>query len=142
MVGATLSKYLSLRFLKTIGAVFGGIFALIYLIDFVELLRRSSDVPSASAGFIALLSLLRVPAVSEQILPFAVLFGAMAAFLNLTRKLELVVARAAGVSAIGVAWGYHSVAELTNAGAHRIVETFTDLPAAIDIALGTKSFAV
>jgi len=98
MVGATLSKYLSLRFLKTIGAVFGGIFALIYLIDFVELLRRSSDVPSASAGFIALLSLLRVPAVSEQILPFAVLFGAMAAFLNLTRKLELVVARAAGVS--------------------------------------------
>ncbi len=32
-------------------------------------------------------------------LPFAVLFGAMAALLNLSRKLELVVARAAGVSA-------------------------------------------
>jgi lipopolysaccharide export system permease protein len=31
-------------------------------------------------------------------LPFAVLFGAMIAFLNLSRKLELVVARAAGVS--------------------------------------------
>ena len=43
--------------------------------------------------------------------------------------------------AIGVAWGYHSVAELTNAGAHRIIESFTDLPAAIDIALGAKSCA-
>lgn len=51
------------------------------------------------------------------------------------------MARAAGVSAIGVAWGYHSVAELTNAGAHRIVESFVDLPDAIDIALGIKSCA-
>jgi lipopolysaccharide export system permease protein len=36
--------------------------------------------------------------VAEQALPFAVLFGSMIAFLNLSRKLELVVARAAGVS--------------------------------------------
>ena len=35
---------------------------------------------------------------AEQALPFAVLFGSMIAFLNLSRKLELVVARAAGVS--------------------------------------------
>lgn len=54
---------------------------------------------------------------------------------------DIDMARAAGVSAIGVAWGYHSVAELTNAGAHRIIESFTDLPAAIDIALGAKSCA-
>ena len=31
-------------------------------------------------------------------MPFAVLFGSMIAFLNLSRKMELVVARAAGVS--------------------------------------------
>ncbi len=80
-------------------AVFLTIFILIYLIDFVELLRRSSDSEGASAPLVAFISLLRVPAVSEQVLPFAVLFGAMTAFLNLTRKLELVVARAAGVSA-------------------------------------------
>ena len=36
---------------------------------------------------------------AEQIFPFAVLFGSMAALLQLSRKLELVVARAAGVSA-------------------------------------------
>ena len=46
----------------------------------------------------AALSFLRTPTVAEQALPFAVLFGSMIAFLNLSRKLELVVARAAGVS--------------------------------------------
>jgi len=54
---------------------------------------------------------------------------------------DIDMAHAAGVSAIGVAWGYHSVAELTTAGAHRIIESFTDLPAAIDFALGAKSCA-
>ena len=98
MVGSTLGRYLSLRFLSTVAAVFGTMFTLIYLIDVVELLRRASDARNASAGILAFLSLLRVPAVAEQMLPFAVLFGAMFAFLNLTRRLELVVARAAGVS--------------------------------------------
>ena len=51
------------------------------------------------------------------------------------------MARAAGVPAIGVAWGYHSVAELTNAGAHTIVESFADLPATLDSVLGTTSYA-
>ena len=41
----------------------------------------------------AWLSLLHTPIVAEQALPFAVLFGAMIAFLNLSRKLELVVAQ-------------------------------------------------
>ena len=99
MIGRTFAMYLTRRFLRTIGLVFGAMFALIYLLDFVELLRRASDAQGSSTAFIAFLSLLRVPAVCEQVLPFAVLFGAMAAFLGLSRKLELVVARAAGLSA-------------------------------------------
>lgn len=99
MIGRTFGLYLSQRFLRTIGLVFATMFALIYLLDFVELLRRASDSEGASAAFIAFISLLRVPALCEQVLPFAVLFGAMAAFLALSRKLELVVARAAGLSA-------------------------------------------
>ena len=51
-----------------------------------------------TSGYIAYLTLLRTPAVAEQILPFCVLFGTMAAFIDLTRKLELIVARSAGVS--------------------------------------------
>src|SRR5271157_2694676 len=98
MIGKTLGLYLGSRFVKSVAVVFFTIFGLIYMVDFVEMLRRASDIPNAGAGLVALLSLLRTPAVSEQVMPFAVLFGAMASFINLTRKLELVVARAAGVS--------------------------------------------
>jgi lipopolysaccharide export system permease protein len=98
IIGLTLGRYLSARFVKTVLAVFLTIISLVYLIDFIEMLRRAINIPQASAGTIAGLSLLRIPAVAEQILPFAVLFGAMTAFVNLTRRLELVVARASGIS--------------------------------------------
>lgn len=54
---------------------------------------------------------------------------------------DIEMARAAGVRAIGVAWGYHSVAELTNAGAHVIVERFADLPGVLDDIFGAESYA-
>lgn len=98
MVGWTLTRYLANRFALTILAVFASIFTLIYLVDFVEMLRRASGLPAASASLVAYLCFLRVPAISEQVLPFAVLAGCMFAFVNLSRRLELVVARAAGVS--------------------------------------------
>jgi phosphoglycolate phosphatase len=41
---------------------------------------------------------------------------------------DMMMARAAGASALGVAWGYHPVDELTAAGAHAIVETVMALP--------------
>ncbi|MGH6851659.1 MAG: LPS export ABC transporter permease LptG [Methylocella sp.] len=102
MIGWTLGRYLSARFLQTIAAVFLLISGTLYVVDFVELLRRAGNIQNISAGDIAYLSLLRVPSASEQIMPFCVLFGTMATFVNLTRKLELLVARAVGVSA----WGF------------------------------------
>jgi lipopolysaccharide export system permease protein len=98
MIGGTLARYLSIRFAKTILATFAGVFVLIFTVDLVETLRRSGDTPAATGLLMAWLSFLHTPTVAEQALPFAVLFGAMIAFLGLSRKLELVVARAAGVS--------------------------------------------
>jgi lipopolysaccharide export system permease protein len=97
-VGYTLGRYLSLRFVQTIGAVFLTVFGLIYLIDLVELIRRAGEATTVSTLALARLSLFRTPLIAEQILPFAVLFGSLVAFLGLSRKLELVIARAAGVS--------------------------------------------
>jgi phosphoglycolate phosphatase len=54
---------------------------------------------------------------------------------------DIAMARAAGVAAIGVAWGYHDVAALTDAGAHLIIERFDDLPDAIEEVLATESRA-
>jgi lipopolysaccharide export system permease protein len=98
MIGFTLSSYLAQRFTRTILAAFAGVFALIFTIDLVETLRKSGETAEATGLTMTWLSLLHTPLVAEQALPFVVLFGAMAAFLNLSRKLELVVARAAGVS--------------------------------------------
>ena len=98
MIGMTLGRYLSSRFLRMILAVFATIFSLVFVIDFVELLRRTGNIAGVTTTSVAFLSFLRTPAVSEQVLPFCVLFGSMAVFLNLTRKLELLVARASGVS--------------------------------------------
>jgi lipopolysaccharide export system permease protein len=97
-IGFTLGRYLSIRFIQTIGAVFLTVFGLIYLIDLVELIRRVGDGVDVSTMTLARLSFFRAPMVAEQVLPFAVLFGSLAAFLTLSRKLELVIARASGVS--------------------------------------------
>jgi phosphoglycolate phosphatase len=45
---------------------------------------------------------------------------------------DIGMARAAGVYAIGVSWGFHTVAELEAAGAHDIVHSYDDLNARLD----------
>jgi phosphoglycolate phosphatase len=52
---------------------------------------------------------------------------------------DIEMALAAGVPAIGVAWGYHRGEELAAAGAHLVVEQFRDLPAALDDVLGAAT---
>ncbi len=99
IIGPTLGRYLALQFARTILAVFLTVFALVFLLDFIELMRRAGDAEGATPAFMARLSLFRTPAVAEQVFPFAVLFGSMVTLLQLSRKLELVIARSAGVSA-------------------------------------------
>jgi lipopolysaccharide export system permease protein len=99
MIGATLGRYFGMRFLVAVLLVFGGIFALVALVDYVETMRRATDIPHVSAILVAKTSFYRVPQITERIMPFCVLIGAMVCYLNLSRRLELVVARSAGVSA-------------------------------------------
>jgi lipopolysaccharide export system permease protein len=99
MITSTLSRYFGFQFLAAVVAVFAGIFALVALVDFIELLRRSNGAANATALMVAQASIFRVPQVTERIMPFAILIGAMACYLSLSRRLELVIARAAGISA-------------------------------------------
>lgn len=98
MIGRTLGFYFAARFARAIVLVFAFSFGIILLFDFLELFRRTADRPDLSVAAVLLTSFYRVPSISEQVLPFATLFGAIAAFLALSRNLELVVARAAGIS--------------------------------------------
>jgi lipopolysaccharide export system permease protein len=99
MIARTLSRYFGMRFLSAVLAVFAGTLVLTAMIDYLELLRRTADIKDASGLMVAKISFYRVPFVTERVMPFAVLVGAMFCYLNLSRRLELVVARAAGVSA-------------------------------------------
>ena len=99
MIGKTLSRYFGMRFLGAVTAVFVGALVVIAMIDFIEMLRRSSDVKDVSTLFVAKITIYRMPYLTERIMPFTVLVGAMSCYLNLSRRLELVIARAAGVSA-------------------------------------------
>ena len=95
----TFGGYVASRFALAVLTVFGGILLLVILIDYIELSRRSASLPEVNAGTVALISLYRVPQITERLLPFCVQIAAMAAFLGLSRRNELVVARAAGMSA-------------------------------------------
>jgi lipopolysaccharide export system permease protein len=95
----TLSGYIARQFLAWCGGVFGAMLIIIFLLDYIELLRRGATRSDATLGRLLEMAALKLPHMAQEVLPFAVLFGTMLAFWRLTRSNELVVARAAGVSA-------------------------------------------
>src|ERR1700754_338107 len=97
-VSGILSIYIGRSFLLSFGVIFVFYMGVIYLFDTVELMRRAAN-EAVGMGSILQMGLLKLPNMAQQAFPFAVLFGGMAAFWKLTRSSELVVARAAGVSA-------------------------------------------
>ena len=50
MISRTLIRYFGMRFLGAVMSVFAGIFVLIVLVDYIEFMRRASDVPPPSGG--------------------------------------------------------------------------------------------
>ena len=99
MVTNTLGRYFAGRFVVAALGVFAAIFVLLVLVDYIEMVRKTSGLVDVSAIAVAETSLFRVPQLLEKMMPFCILIGAMTCYLALSRRLELVVARAAGVSA-------------------------------------------
>ena len=94
----TLSKYFGVKFLLSVATVLGAFMCLVFLIDIIEMVRKFGD---KDISFLTMLSMsiLKMPNLAEQTIPFATLFGATWCFASLSRSSELIVARAAGVSA-------------------------------------------
>lgn len=95
----TLSWYIGRHFLGAAVAVLLGLAAVVMLFDVIELLRRTASKDDVSLDLVLQMALLKMPFMAQTVLPFSVLIGAMMAFWHLTRNLELVIARAIGVSA-------------------------------------------
>ena len=99
MIGRTLSTYIATHYLKTVVAMLLSLLVFIVIVDFVEQLRKSAERPEIPAYALLQLSALKAPIFMDKAFPFACLFAAMITLTQLNQKLELVVARAAGVSA-------------------------------------------
>ena len=95
----TLSIYITRQFTGSVIAMLLALSGLVAMFDFIELLRRSTTKPDATFALVSQIAALRLPYIAMQILPFAVLVGGILCFWRLTRSSELIVARAAGVSA-------------------------------------------
>jgi lipopolysaccharide export system permease protein len=98
-LSTTLSFYIGRHFLLSFVVLFSLFLMLILVIDAVELLRRAATRPEVTFGMVTEMAFLKLPHMAQKLFPFAVLFGGMAAFWRLTRSHELVITRAAGVSA-------------------------------------------
>ncbi|HWT30332.1 MAG TPA: LPS export ABC transporter permease LptG [Propylenella sp.] len=112
-----LTFYIARQFSLTLALVLAGVATVIFLADYVEVLRRFSDETGFTAPLGLQLALLRVPFLLDEVLPFAFLFAALLSLLGLSRKLELVVARASGVSVWGFLRAPFAVALLFGAAA-------------------------
>ena len=95
----TLFRYIVFQFALWCAGVFFAMLLIVFLLDYIELIRRGNSHPDASLVVLLEMAALKQPHMAQQILPFAILFGTMMAFWRLTRSHELVVARAAGISA-------------------------------------------
>jgi lipopolysaccharide export system permease protein len=93
----TLWRYLLKCFLKALLAVQAVIALVVLLAAVVENLRRFSD---QSAVAVVQVTLLQAPEVLYQAFPLVLMLASLVTFLRLARSSELVVMRAAGVSAL------------------------------------------
>src|SRR5690606_26471212 len=99
MIGRTLGFYFARQFATLVISIFLFFFFLVFLITYLEFFTRNLGTRDFDPVAVFLFALYRVPSICEDILPFTTLSGSIAAFILANRRLEIVIARAAGISA-------------------------------------------
>jgi len=99
VLNGTLNRYFGRQYLLWFTLFLSALAGIIFLFEVAELLRRAADRTDASFLVILRMGAYKLPETIERILPFVVLFSGMFTFWRLTRSQELIIARAAGVSA-------------------------------------------
>ena len=89
----TLSSYIARQFFAWFCGVFMAMTIVTFLLDYIELIRRSATRIQVTLWVLLEMAALKLPHTAQEVLPFAILFGTMLAFWRLTRNHELVVAR-------------------------------------------------
>lgn len=99
MIGWTLGRYFARRYATITFWNFIGVAALVFIVNFTETSGRFAGLPGYSPWWALSLAGLQVPFIMQQAVPFVGLISAMVTLVSLNRRYELVVARAAGISA-------------------------------------------
>jgi len=107
----TLHLYFARRYLTTFLSVLAVFTVMLLLLDMIDQVRRTNDDDVGFGGVLAL-TLLNIPSALYRILPLVTILATVALFVSLARSSELVIARAAGRSAIRALFGPVAVAVL------------------------------
>lgn len=95
----TFAFYLARTYAMHLVLMLLGLLCVVYLFDVIELVRRAAKIGETPFSTLMLMAFLNAPSMAQIIAPFAVLFAALLTFWSLARRSELVIARAAGLSA-------------------------------------------
>lgn len=88
-----LTFYLCQRFTLAILSTIFGLFIIILLANFLELLRATADKPDISFLKVAYLGLLKTPSLLVTLVPICIFIGCLTVFWQLNRRSEVVILR-------------------------------------------------
>ncbi len=98
MIFSTLSLYIARKFIFWFISTLLVLSALLSVFDMVELLRRASN-KDVDISIILQMVAAKSPYLIQEVFPFIILFATMITFGKMAKSSELIIARAAGVSA-------------------------------------------
>lgn len=96
---STLFRYISRNFMYYVVLAAVLLLGVTYIVNTVELMRRTASMHNVSLGVILQMAALSLPHIGQRVMPFAVLFGAIYTCWKLNKTHELIVIRASGISA-------------------------------------------
>lgn len=99
MIGFTLGRYFFIRYIALTFWFFIGVAAIIFIVSFTEISGQIGGVIENSTATALTIAALQTPMIMQQAVPFIGLVSGIVALVALNRKYELVVVRAAGISA-------------------------------------------
>lgn len=99
MIGSRIQRYILMQCVQGLLLVLGIFVLAIVLVDVVEQMRTVGSDVQLSPLTALILTLMKLPMLIEQTLPFALLVAAMIAYSRLNRRAELSIIRASGMSA-------------------------------------------
>ncbi|RIK88720.1 MAG: LPS export ABC transporter permease LptG [Hyphomicrobiales bacterium] len=99
MIGFTLGRYFFMRYVALTFWFFTGAAAIVFIVSFTEISGQIGAAIEDSTAMALTIAALQTPMIMQQAVPFIGLVSGIVTLVALNRKYELVVARAAGISA-------------------------------------------